>query len=154
MYGIPLNVSLTFVERIEKAHGNQASGSAPRIFEGVVYAAMPTPESSVFGNCQKGPSARAPASTEDFTTVAVEKLDTVRRFFGSGRRGSGRCLSGTGGVGQGGRAAIGALPILNEVQKQQRQIESQQQVIQSQQEQLKAQEERLRRLETLLNKGN
>jgi hypothetical protein len=44
--------------------------------------------------------------------------------------------------------------LLNEVQKQQRQIESQQQVIQSQQEQLKAQEERLRRLETLLNKKN
>lgn len=44
--------------------------------------------------------------------------------------------------------------LVNEFQKQQRQIEAQQEVIQSQQEQLKAQEERLRRLETLLNKGN
>jgi len=45
--------------------------------------------------------------------------------------------------------------LLNEVQKQQREIEALEKLIQSQQEQLKAQEERLRRLEpSLLSKGN
>ena len=45
--------------------------------------------------------------------------------------------------------------LLNEVQKQQREIEALEKLIQSQQERLKAQQERLRRLKpSLLSKGN
>jgi len=57
MYGIPLNVSLTFVERIEKAHGNQASGT--------VYRELTSPI-----NC-RDPSTQCGASTPPDALHAV-----------------------------------------------------------------------------------